>query len=223
VISSKLTLYFLSGLGADKKAFSFLEIDKRFEKNYAEWIKPLKNEKMADYAKHMIDTYHIQDGDILIGLSFGGMMAIEINKIINLKQVILVSSTATTGGLSSSLRNFGRLGLTNLLPKHILNKPNPGNYYVFGAKTKDEQEKLDLFISEGDVDINYWSIGQLVRWRNKTKPDNVVIINGSVDKIFPFKKVKPDYLIEGGTHLMVYNKAKEVSEIINRILQNFKT
>ncbi len=145
-------------------------------------------------------------------------MAIEINKIINLKQVIIVSSTATTGGLSSSLRNFGRLGLTNLLPKHMLIKPNPGNYYVFGAKTKDEQEKLDLFISEGDVDINYWSIGQLVKWKNKSKPYNIVIINGSEDKIFPFKKVKPDYIIEGGTHLMVYNKAKEVSEIINKIL-----
>ena len=214
----KPKIHFISGLGADKKAFSFLKIDTRFEINYAEWITPFKSEKLSDYTKRMVDTYHIQEGDILIGLSFGGMVSIEINKLVKAKQLILLSSTATSDGLLPLIRYFGQLRLNKLLPKKQLTKPNPGNYYAFGAKTKDEKEKLDLFIADGDNDLNYWSIGQLANWKNKIKPKNAIIINGDEDKIFPVKKVKPDVVINGGTHLMVYNKAEEVSIIINEIL-----
>lgn len=214
------TIHYISGLGADKIAFSFLQIKSDYKKNYAEWIMPGNDEPLTDYVKRMIKTYHIKDGDILIGLSFGGMVSVEINKLVKVKQLILLSSTATSMGLSPLIRYFGKMGLNRLLPKDRLTKPNPGNYYAFGAKTEDEKEKLDLFIANGNNELNYWSIEQLSNWNNTVKPKNALIINGDDDKIFPVKKVKPDFIIKGGTHLMVYNRADEVSAIINRILKS---
>lgn len=215
---SNPTIHFISGLGADKIAFSFLKINSNLNINYAEWIDPGKDELLTTYIKRMIKNYQIKDDDIIIGLSFGGMVAVEINKLVRLKQMILLSSTATTNGLSPMIRYFGKFGLNKLLPKKQLNKSNSGMYFAFGAKTKDEKEKLDLFISRSDVNLIYWSIKKLTKWKNEIKPGNAIIINGDEDKIFPVKNVKPDYVIKGGTHLMVYNKAEEVSDIINKVL-----
>lgn len=212
-------IHFISGLGADKIAFSLLKIESGFIRNYVEWIMPLKNESLTDYSQRMVDSYQIKEGDILIGLSFGGIVAVEINKLVKVKQLILISSTAITSGLSPIIRYFGRLGLIKLIPKQRLNKPNPGTHFVFGAATDDEKERLDLFIARGNVELNYWSINQLSNWKNDVKPYNAKIINGDHDKIFRVKKVKPDYIIKGGTHLIVYNKAEEVSAIVNDIIQ----
>jgi pimeloyl-ACP methyl ester carboxylesterase len=212
------TIHFISGLGADYLAFSYLKLTSNLDKNFAEWIEPEQNEHYSSYISRMINIYKIKEGDIIIGLSFGGMVAVEINKLVRLKQLILLSSTATTNGLMPIIRFVGKLGLNKLFPKKQLNKPNPGMYFMFGAKTNDEKEKLNLFIARGNVDLNYWSINQLVNWKNHTKPDNAIIINGDDDKIFLVNKVKPDYVIKGGTHLMVYNKADEISDIINKIL-----
>lgn len=212
------TIHFISGLGADKLAFSFLKIQSPFNKNYAEWIQPGKTESLLDYVSRMVETYQIKNGDILIGLSFGGMVAVEINKLIKAEQLILLSSTATTHGLSPIIRYAGSLGITKWIPEKQLNKSNPGTHFAFGAQTDDEKEKLDLFIKRGDSDLNAWSVNQLAKWRNDVKPENAIIINGDQDKIFPVKKVKPDYIIKGGTHMMVYNKAAEVSKIINQLL-----
>jgi hypothetical protein len=42
-------VYFISGLGADKRAFSFLDLS-FCEPVFIEWIKPLKNETLQGYA-----------------------------------------------------------------------------------------------------------------------------------------------------------------------------
>jgi len=45
-----------------------------------------------------------------------------------------------------------------------------------------------------------------------------VHIHGDQDRIFPIKNIKPDYVIKGGTHMMVWNRADEISAIINGLL-----
>ncbi|MGK6351614.1 hypothetical protein [Parapedobacter sp. DT-150] len=46
------------------------------------------------------------------------------------------------------------------------------------------------------------------------EPSNTVHIHGTADRILPFRFVKADYVIPGGSHLMVVNRAKEISDII---------
>ncbi|HWA32524.1 MAG TPA: hypothetical protein VG737_00265, partial [Cyclobacteriaceae bacterium] len=71
-------LYLLSGLGADKTALDFIDLS-GYKCTHLEWIQPVKNESIESYAKRLskpIDTIR----PILIGVSFGGMMAIEISR-----------------------------------------------------------------------------------------------------------------------------------------------
>ena len=47
-------------------------------------------------------------------------------------------------------------------------------------------------------------------------------IHGDADLILPIKPLKPPHVIKGGTHLMIVNRAAEISVIINEALKDIK-
>ncbi|WP_051584664.1 hypothetical protein [Pedobacter jeongneungensis] len=63
-----------------------------------------------------------------------------------------------------------------------------------------------------------WAIGSILSWKNKTIPEKIYHIHGTNDKILYSKIAKPDFVIENGTHFMVYQNAEEISGIINKLL-----
>ena len=82
-------IYLLSGLGADERVFDFLDLS-QYKVNYIRWIIPLKNELITDYASRLCTQIH-SARPLLIGVSFGGMIAIEIGKLIPTEKIILIS------------------------------------------------------------------------------------------------------------------------------------
>ncbi len=88
-----MQIFFLSGLGADKTVFQFLDL-RPYETVFINWIPPIKNEPLRDYALRLKDSF-IPDDAILVGLSFGGMLATEIAKEYPLIKTFLISSSKT--------------------------------------------------------------------------------------------------------------------------------
>ncbi|MDB5152434.1 MAG: alpha/beta hydrolase, partial [Mucilaginibacter sp.] len=41
---------------------------------------------------------------------------------------------------------------------------------------------------------------------------------GDMDKIFPYKRIKGATIIKGGTHIMIFNQAKEINTWLKEIL-----
>ena len=67
-------------------------------------------------------------------------------------------------------------------------------------------------------DFTRWAINAISRWNNETRPENLFQIHGDKDHVFPIKKIKPDFQVRGGGHLMVLNMADLVSkEISNNV------
>ena len=63
-----------------------------------------------------------------------------------------------------------------------------------------------------------WSLKAVVLWNNTDYPPNIIHIHGTADNIIPPTNVKPDYWVEGGTHIMVYNRSADVNRIISHCL-----
>lgn len=94
--------YVFSGLGADERVFKNLSFGEA-EVEHIHWIPPLTTETLAQYAQRIaqrITTPH----PVLVGLSFGGMVAVEIAKILPVEKVILISSAKTRDELPPSYR-----------------------------------------------------------------------------------------------------------------------
>lgn len=206
------SLYLFSGLGADYRAFENLELP-GYKIHYIQWIAPEKEETMAGYAQRLtaqITTEH----PVLIGLSFGGMMAVEVSKIIPVEKVILISSAKTKDELAAGQSFFLKTGLFRYLPGSLLTSTNFFVYRLFGAKSTADKVLLAAILEDTDVRFFRWAMGNMAHWDNTTIPANLIHIHGTDDKIIPYGNVKADYTIEGGGHLMVFNRATEISRII---------
>lgn len=110
-------LFLISGLGADKRVFNFLDL-RRYKIHHIEWIDPATHESIERYAKR-ISTQIVKEKPILIGISFGGMIAVEIGKQIETEKIILISSARSKKDLPS---NFlaRKLKLHTLIPARFL-------------------------------------------------------------------------------------------------------
>lgn len=83
-------IYILSGLGVDRRVFDKIDFGD-LDVEFVDWITPLRNETLEDYTKR-ISLKITTENPVLIGLSFGGMVAVEISKIIKTKKIILIAS-----------------------------------------------------------------------------------------------------------------------------------
>lgn len=73
-------LYIFSGLGADERVFQKLDFF-GFTTIFIKWVVPQEKETIEDYATRILNQITTTK-PILIGLSFGGIIAVEVAKLI---------------------------------------------------------------------------------------------------------------------------------------------
>jgi pimeloyl-ACP methyl ester carboxylesterase len=209
--------YFISGLGADKKAFHKIKLSPDYEPVFLDWIPPEKNESLADYSVRFSELINKNEEFILIGLSFGGMMASEIARIRKPKKTIIISSIATADELPWYFRRAGKLGLQNALPISFFKAATFLNRVV-GAGTPEDKAVVYHYVKNADPAFVRWSLNAIIKWKRSERVPGIIHLHGDKDHLLPSKFTNPDFLIKNGGHLMVLNMAKEVNEILNEIL-----
>lgn len=208
----KPTIYVISGLGADKRMFQNFSFD-GFEVVHVDWILPIEKETLQNYALRISEMITTENA-ILIGLSFGGILAVEISKFKKFKKVFLLSSAKTKSEIPFYYRLIGKLNLLKIFPSSILKRVNSLTYLVFGAKTNAEKSLLEDIVRNTDERFLKWALHQIMNWKNENYSEDIVHIQGDSDLILPHIFVNYDYLIKGGTHLMTLNQSKEIETII---------
>ncbi len=206
-------IYCISGLGADEKIFSNLRIS-GYELRYIPWIRPHKKESIHGYAKRMGE--HIKEKSaVLLGVSFGGMMGIEIAKQIPLQKLIIVSSIKSVNELPSWMKTAGKLKLDKIVPVSLHKYTEKIGNARLGVSTKEEKEMVRAYRKNADLVFVNWAITQILNWKNDWQPDNIIHIHGDKDKIFPVRKINPTHIVKDGTHMIIYNRAKELSQLLH--------
>jgi pimeloyl-ACP methyl ester carboxylesterase len=207
-------LFLLSGLGADKRVFDFLDLS-AYKLQHIVWVKPVTGERMADYAKRLLPQI-ANDRPILMGVSFGGMIALEIAKLISVEKVILISSAKSSDAIPSYFKWMAKLRIQKLMPRGALKQPNEMLYWLFGVSSKEHRALLSAILADTDESFFTWAIETITAWKNDIRADSVIQIHGTKDRILNLQTA--DYIVEGGGHLMVVTRAKEITNILKNIL-----
>ncbi len=209
--------YFISGLGADKKAFQRIKLPQGYEPIYLDWIPPQKEESLTNYARRFSSLIKNDDAFILIGLSFGGMLACEIARLRHPFKTIIISSIASSDELPWYFKKAGSMGLHKYVPIQLL-KAGSMLKNVMGAATKEDKAIIYNYAKFADPDMIRWSMHAILNWQQPERLPGVVHVHGSRDHMLPLKYTRPDHVIQNGGHLMIFNKADEVNKILNKIL-----
>jgi pimeloyl-ACP methyl ester carboxylesterase len=130
-------VYFISGLGADARLFQYLDLN-GIEPVFIPWIEPLFEEKIEDYAQRMT-TFITTPNPIIVGVSFGGMMTVEIAKRIDYQQIILISSAKNRLDLPWHYRLSGHLNLHKIMPVHFFKNIKFLRYFDFNVQEDFEK------------------------------------------------------------------------------------
>ena len=210
--------YFISGLGAGKKAFQRIKLPESFEPVYLDWITPEKDESLRNYARRFSSLIKNDDAFVLIGLSFGGMLASEIARLRNPMKTIIISSIGCANELPWYFKRAGRIGLHRAVPIKLL-KAGTIIKNMIGAASKEDKAIIIDYAKFADPALVRWSLHAIVNWDQYQRLPGIIHLHGSKDLMLPLRYTQPDYIIKDGGHLMVFNKADEVNRILNEVLQ----
>lgn len=221
---AKQSVFYISGLGADQRAFSRLQIPNT-KSFFLNWIEPHRNESLADYARRFAASHQLQKQSQItfVGLSFGGLLAIELSRTMPLSRVILISSFKNRKELPPILRLLAKLNLHHLLPTFLLTRPNVLLDFVFGIESSDHISLFHKIIQDTDANFLRWALDRVNQWENGSYHSIVGHIHGDSDRILPIQYIQTCDTIPGGGHLMVLTHADLVSNAIRRILAGSNT
>ena len=211
------TIYCISGLGADERAFSKLRIS-GYELKVINWLMPEPNETIEHYATRMRAGI-TEENPVLMGLSFGGMLCTEIAKQIPVEKIIIISSIKSSKELPLWMKAVATLKLNKIVPLKSSRLTQPIQNKMLGVQTDEEKALVANFRRAVDLPYTNWAVNQAINWKNDWQHPNIYHIHGDKDNMFPVKNIKADYTIKNGGHFMIMNKADEVSTCINSILQ----
>jgi len=207
-----MKLYGISGLGADKRVFQYLTLD--CELVPIKWIVPKEKETIEDYSVRFSQQINTNEIFGIIGVSFGGLIAVEISKKLNPRLTILISSAETKKELRTIYRIIGKSELLEFMPKIFFDPPRAIANWTFGTKKK---KLLKHILDDTDLNFAKWAVNELVNWKNDEKLSSPILrIVGTKDKLIPPKKENCQKLIDKGEHFMIVDRADEISQIINK-------
>jgi pimeloyl-ACP methyl ester carboxylesterase len=209
-------IYIFSGLGADERVFQRLDFS-GFPVTFIRWEIPYKTETIENYASRLIRQITTSK-PVLIGLSFGGIISIEIAKQIDTEKVILIASAKTKKEIPYYYRWAGTLRLHKLLPVQLLKRPNYISEQLFGTASSSERLLLQSILAGTNTAFLKWAIDKVVTWPNLTPLNNIRHIHGTKDRILPFRFVNCDLAVKDGGHFLTLNRAEEISQTLRAIL-----
>jgi pimeloyl-ACP methyl ester carboxylesterase len=218
-----MTIYLLSGLGADYRAFKNLKLPRAFHCIHIVYAAPQPEESLQSYAQRIIamqiDTTKPFS---IIGLSFGGILTMELLNYIKPVNTILISSITNKYELPFLYRIAGKLKLNKFIPSKKVNKPNWLTYWIFGIKEQKDKALLAEILTSSNTQFSKWAVNEIVNWKRKITPPNLYRIHGNKDRLLPMKRFVPDYTIKNGGHLLIVQHGNLVSEVVANFLMNTK-
>ena len=213
-------IYFVPGLAASKEIFRNISMDpNRYEVHIIDWIIPKKKESLAEYAQRMaLKVAHPHS--VLIGVSFGGVVAQEMSQYLQLKQLMIISSVKTRFELPRRMRLAKKTKAYKLLPTGWALSIKDLTKLAIGPRSKRRLQLYQEYLWVRDKNYLDWAIENMVCWQREVAVPRVVHIHGDQDPVFPIRYINDANVLEGGTHIMILNKGSRISKILDNILSS---
>jgi len=212
-------VFLIAGMGADTRIYNRIDIPDIYEVVPVDWIEPHETDTLTTYAQKLIYQYNITGKSIVIGNSLGGMLAIEIAKKIDLQKTILISSIKTINEAPFYFKLFRAIPVYKIFTDKMLDLIKYFIIPVLGIRNKEENWLFKDMFDGTSRKFLRWSMEAVVNWDNKIVPANVYHISGDKDMVFNYKRLKSATIVKGGTHLMVFDMAKQINKWLKPILK----
>lgn len=213
-------IYFVPGMAADVSIFEHINLPKeKYIINKIPWKIPEKDEDLLNYAQRMCKEIK-HEPCVLIGVSFGGIMVQEMAKFVQTKKVIIVSSIKSKYEMPKRMKLVKRTKAYKVFPTSLISRIENWEKLAFGDFAKKRAALYQKYLSVNDKTYLDWAIEKIVCWEQEEPAQDIVHIHGNKDIVFPIGNIDNCTVVEGGTHVMIINRAKWFNEHLPKIIEN---
>lgn len=215
---AKTHIYFVPGLAAGKEIFRNITFPQdQFETHILEWLIPHDSESLEDYSQRMAARV-TEPNAVLIGVSFGGVVAQEMSAYLNLGKLVIISSIKTRSELPKTMKFASFTKAYKLIPTGMVLGAKDLTKFAIGPKTEKRFAIYQEYLHVRNKQYLDWAIEKMVNWKREKKIEGVIHIHGDKDPVFPIKYINDCITINNGTHIMIITKGREISEKLLEIL-----
>lgn len=213
----KHRIYLIPGQGADERLFSELKLD-NCELNVLKFLVPGKDELLPEYAKRMSEQIDTAQSFSIVGVSLGGMIAVEMSKFLPAEKIVIISSAKGREELPVRYRMMKYVPLYKMFPGVLLKRMANIARPIVEPESKAKTPVFKAMIDAKDPQFMQRSIHMIVNWDNKQAPANLVHIHGTKDKTLPIRYIDNKAIkVKGGGHMVTLVRSGEISKLLNEI------
>jgi len=165
--NKKTHIYFVPGLAADKEIFENISLPENlYTLHIISWLIPSKKETMAQYAKRMAG-FVTEKNAVLVGVSFGGVVAQEMNSFLKLKKLIIISSIKTKHELPTKFKIAKNLRFYKLIPTRLFLTSKNYSRFALGPISKKGFKLYQDYLHIRDKRYLDWAIKNMLCWNQE--------------------------------------------------------
>jgi pimeloyl-ACP methyl ester carboxylesterase len=185
------------------------------------WIEPEPREPLDCYARRMASQIDPSELALIGGVSFGGVVALEMTHHLGLKECVLISSVRSPAEMPwrlRSLRSVARIG-----PTRLGSTAGWAARWLAPSMPRATARRLGRLASPQSAFLR-WACWAVLRWQPTREALRVRVhqIHGSADRTFPLWYTHSDRIVRGGGHLLTLTHSLDVNEFIASALAKIR-
>lgn len=217
----KTIIYALPGQGSDKRIFDSLKINDNYQLKVIEYGAPESDMKLKDFALTISKQIDTSKPFILLGVSLGGMICVELSEIIHPLKTVIISSAKNANELPRKYSIQKQFPLYKVFPSSWIKN---GALFLQPIVEPDRNKYKTTFksmLNNKDKVYMKRTVELIVNWDRTNNSNKIYHIHGNNDHTIPIKNIKNvDIVISGASHMMTLTQANEISMALNQLLSS---
>lgn len=210
--SEELNYYLIPGMGANRRLYENYHLPGKI--HVLEWEYAKGAQTLGDYARYIAPKINTKN-NVLVGSSMGGMLAVELSRIIQPLLTVLISAPIGRQQFPRSLKALDTMGIHRALTPNALFKLTKLCDTFMGFKTKEQRTMFYEMMQSNGPEFLHYSVNAVLGWKNVTPPDGSYIqVLGDKDQLFDATKIPGAIVLKGSGHFSTYEKSEEICSVI---------
>lgn len=211
-------IYLLSGIGSDERIFTYINCPEGYTCSYIQYTIPAEGATMEGYARQLAEQINTAEPFSLIGVSLGGMLAVEMSHFLQPEQTIIISSACTAQELPLRYRIQKRVPVYRLFTGNMLQQSSYAAQTIAEPDRRQEAAVCNAMLHDKDPVFLERSLAMTIEWDREQCDAAVVHIHGSKDHTIPLRHTDADIIVAGGSHMMTLTSGKMLNNLLQSVI-----
>lgn len=219
-----MRVFLITGFALDKRAFDFMRLPE--DTFHALDLIPVrKGETLRDYAKRMAAEIGLAPGDVIGGVSLGGMIALEMSKVVDVLGVVTIASATHPRFIRKRFKMWAPIAAS--VPDGIIRRIFafiPRILALQNMLTPEGQALLaDVMGRFPPSQLKAFPM-MIMRWPGCEPPAHCAHIHSDGDWLIrPNGAAAALSLLPGKNHLITVSHPEAVRDLVMRAVERFQT